>query len=142
MAAPLDHSGFVELMQRLARAWGDQDTEAGLSCFAEDAVYMEPPDIQLYVGRDQLRPYFGALEPGTTMEWHRLWFDADSQSGAGEYTFAFEGAAGADHGVAVVELRDGMIARWREYQRKGPPAFEAFTAVEGKRWEWTIENYP
>jgi ketosteroid isomerase-like protein len=142
MSGPLNQHGFSELMERLARGWSEQDREAALSCFTEDAVYMEPPNLQFYVGHDQLRPYFDALEPGTTMQWHRLWFEGESQSGAGEYTFAFAGAPSADHGVAVVELRDGLIARWREYQRKGPPAFEAFAAVEGKAWEWTIENYP
>ena len=44
--------------------------------------------------------------------------------------------------MAVVELRDGRIAFWREYQRKGPLPHEAFLAPEGKDWQWTIRNYP
>ena len=133
---------FEELMQRLARAWSEQDTDLGLSCFTEDAVYMEPPDIQLYIGHTQLRPYFAALTPGTFMRFHNLGFDEERQVGMGEYSFGEEADTRVDHGVAVVELKDGRIAFWREYQRKGPPLFGDFLAVEGKKWQWTIDNYP
>jgi ketosteroid isomerase-like protein len=133
---------FRELMERLARAWSTQDTELGLSCFTEDAVYMEPPDVQLYLGHEQLRPYFAALTPGTFMRFHTLAFDEGAQRGAGEYSFGSAGSDTADHGVAVVELRDGRIGTWREYQRKGPASFETFTGVEGKTWAWHIGNYP
>lgn len=60
----LDTRAFVALMQRLARAWSEQDTGAALACFTADAVYMEPPDIQLYEGHDQLGPYFGRSGQG------------------------------------------------------------------------------
>lgn len=133
---------FRELMERLARAWSTQDTELGLTCFTEDAVYMEPSDIQLYLGHEQLRPYFAALTPGTFMRFHTIAFDEDAQRGTGEYTFGSEGEETADHGVAVVEIADGRIGVWREYQRKGPASFDNFTAVEGKGWEWHIGNYP
>jgi uncharacterized protein YciI len=133
---------FRELMQRVERGWSTQDTELALSAFTPDAVYMEPPNLQLYRGQAELRPYFGALTPGTFMRFHRLLFDEPSQTGAGEYSFGTEGQRVADHGVAVVELREGRIAFWREYQRKGPFPFEAFLALDGKGWQWTIRNYP
>ena len=41
---------FVLLMQDIANGWSNDDTELALSSFAEDAVYMEPPNIQLYQG--------------------------------------------------------------------------------------------
>ena len=133
---------FRELMERLARGWSEQDTELALSCFAEDAVYMEPPDVQLYVGHEQLRPYFAALEPGTYMRFQVLLFDESTQIGSGEYAFGNEGSDIADHGVAVVEIEGGRIRHWREYQRKGPAAFDEFLAVDGKSWQWHIGNYP
>jgi hypothetical protein len=133
---------FAALMERLARAWSTQDTELGLTCFTEDALYTEPPDIQLYVGHDQLRPYFDALEPGTFMQFHAIAFDERARRGFGEYSFGHDRSDTADHGVAVVDVVDGRIAVWREYQRKGPSAFTEFVAVEGKRWEWHIGNYP
>jgi uncharacterized protein YciI len=76
------------------------------------------------------------------MRFHRVFFDEASQTGGGEYSFGTEGQKTADHGVAVVEVRDGRIAYWREYQRKGPMPFETFLATEGKDWQWTIRNYP
>jgi hypothetical protein len=142
MAPEVTVESFRELMERLARAWSTQDTELGLSCFTEDAVYTEPPDIQIYVGHDQLRPYFAALTPGTFMRFHAIAFDGSAQCGFGEYSFGHERSPTADHGVAVVEVRDDRIATWREYQRKGSSDFAEFLATEGKTWQWHIGNYP
>jgi hypothetical protein len=139
-AAALTREQFETLMARIAEGWSRQDVELALSAFAPDAVYMEPPDIQLYVGHTQLRPYFAAVEPGTRMVWHSLWFDPERQAGAGEFTFGSPGDA--THGVALVELRNGRIALWHEYQRAGPVERKDFLARGGKRWKWTIENYP
>ena len=140
--ARLTTAQFRELMQKVERGWSTQDTDLALSAFTADAVYMEPPNVQLFRGHAELRPYFGALTPGTFMRFHRLFFDEASQTGGGEYSFGTEGQKTADHGVAVVEVRDGRIAFWREYQRKGPQPFETFLATEGKDWQWTIRNYP
>jgi ketosteroid isomerase-like protein len=133
---------FRVRMEQLAAAWSHQDTEAALSCFTPDAVYTEPPDIQFYTGHEQLRPYFAALTPGTFMQFHQLWFDEATQRGAGEYSFGVTGKPTADHGIVVVALRDGLIARWREYQRKGPAAFEEFIGITNKTWQWHSGNYP
>jgi len=133
---------FRELLERLAHAWSTQDTELGLGCFTEDASYTEPPDIQLYVGQEQLRPYFAALSVGTFMRFHTIAFDERSQRGFGEYSFGNERSETADHGVAVVDVVDGRIAAWREYQRKGVSDFAGFVATEGKTFEWHIGNYP
>lgn len=134
--------GFRALLQRLETAWTTQDTELALSCFAENASYTEPPDIQLYTGHEQLRPYFAALTHGTFMHFHTVAFDEQSQRGFGEYSFGHERSETADHGVAVVEVVDDRIGVWREYQRKGPSAFGDFVALDGKSWEWHIGNYP
>src|SRR3972149_2783323 len=129
---------FYALMEQLARAWSQQDTDSALACFSQDAVYLEPPDIQFYQGHEQLRPYFAALKPGAFMHFHNLWFDETKQVGAGEYSFGMTGKATADHGIAVVALRSGKIAVWREYQRKGPSGFQDFIGTEGKTWQWHI----
>lgn len=120
---------FRNLLQELARAWNEQNTEAGLACFTEDADYREPPDLQSVQGHAELRPYFDALEPGTYMRFHHIWFDEASQTGVGEYTFGHTGQPGALHGVCVVTLRAGRIAVWREYQRRGPADFGVFIGV-------------
>ena len=138
----LNAQGFFALMEQLAEAWSRQDTESALACFSPEATYIEPPDIQFFRGHAQLRPYFGALKPGIFMRFHNLWFDETRQMGAGEYSFGSAGKATANHGVVVVELRDGRIAFWREYQRTGPSAFQDFIRTEGKTWQWHIGNYP
>jgi ketosteroid isomerase-like protein len=142
MPEKIAQNQFVQLMTQLAEAWSTQNTESALDCFCEDAVYMEPPDIQLYMGREQLRPYFAALQPGTYMTFHNLCFNETTQVGMGEYTFGMAGNKTADVGVIVVELEDGKIQHWREYQRKGPADFSQFIAHEGKEFEWHIGNYP
>jgi ketosteroid isomerase-like protein len=133
---------FKGLMEKLAHAWSQQDTETALDCFTRDAVYIEPPDIQFYTGHEQLRPYFAALKPGAFMHFHNLWFDETNQTGAGEFSFGETGQSSADHGIIVVELHDGRIFFWREYQRKGPSAFQDFIATKDKNWQWHIGNYP
>lgn len=137
----LSTAEFKELMDNIARGWSDQDTDLALSSFDEDVIYMEPPDIQYYRGHEQLRPYFDALEPRHKMVFHNLWFDENSQTGAGEYTFSY-GKDTADTGIVVVELKNGKIVFWREYQRKGPVDFKKFLSTDLKKWQWHIGNYP
>jgi ketosteroid isomerase-like protein len=134
---------FERLVSDVAEGWATGDVDRALSAFASDAVYMEPPEEQLFRGHGELRPYFAAVPSGTLMRLHRIWFDEGRQAGAIEYTFAAGPAdSTADHGVAVLELRDGRIAHWREYQAKGPADRERFLAVDGKRWRWHGGNYP
>lgn len=133
---------FRELLDILASSWESQDAATAVQLFTQDALYMEPPDVQLFEGHDQLASYFGALEPGTRMRWHNVWFDPRSQVGVGEFTFGRSGAEESTHGVAVVTLRDGRIASWHEYLQRGPSDRETFLAPEGKQWTWHIGNYP
>lgn len=131
---------FVALMNRVAEGWRTNNTDLALSAFTEDAVYMEPPDLHLFRGHTELRRFFDAVNPGSSMVWHRLWFDEESRIGAGEYTFHNRGRTTAAHGVAVVEIRDGKIAVWREYQRRGVIDFQEFLKIDGKQWKWTVDT--
>lgn len=142
MPDKINHQQFAELMQRLAQAWGAQDTEAAVACFTPDAIYMQPPDVQFYTGHAQLQAYFGALKPGTYLRYANLWFDENQQVGCVEFSFGVEGKSTADHGTIVVELQDGLIAHWREYVQKGSANFAEFKASDGKAWQWHIGNYP
>jgi SnoaL-like domain len=128
----LDAAGFAALAERLANAWIDLDTEAAVACFTADAVYIEPPDIQLFRGREQLRAYFGALREGTTMALRHVWFAEDSQCGALDFSFGQTAAPTAVHGVArrggvwrrdrvlarVPASRAGLVPRVRRAQRR------------------------
>lgn len=126
---------FERLMATLAGAWSQQDTELALGCFTEDAIYMQPPDQQLYRGRGELETLFRLLRPGTFMAFHNLAFNVAAQVGFGEFSFGRAGAAKADHGVVVVTLRGGRIASWREYFEEGPPVFFRVRGGRGQAME-------
>ena len=132
---------FETIMNKVAEGWSTQNTNMALGSFDEDAIYMEPPNIQYYRGHQQLRPYFGELTPEHKMVFHHLWFDEGTQTGAGEFTFSY-GKDIADTGMVMVQLENGKIKFWREYQKKGPANFEDYIAIQPKVWEWHIGNYP
>ena len=118
----MEHDGFVTLMETIAEAWNAGDTERGLACFTEDAVYMEPPDRQRYEGRAELYGFFGGEDPPPmSMRWHHLVVEGDI--GVGEYTYRGDRQY---HGLVIVQLRDGVISRWREYEVESPLSWEEF----------------
>ncbi len=139
----LNATGFHQLLGEVAQGWQQGDVPRALAAFDCGAVYLQPPDQQLYVGHAQLRPYFAAVAQGTRMQWHTVAFDSATQRGLAEFTFDAPGpGARASHGVAVITLRGGRIAQWREYVTTGPAEFDAFIDTAGKAWQWTIRNYP
>jgi SnoaL-like domain len=125
----LDAQGFRTLMERVAAGWREGNAAKAVECFTEDALYEEPPRKQFHSGRADLLEFFGG-EKGTDkpmhMTWHHLVFDPVTQVGAGEYTFRLNRQY---HGVVLVKLRDGRIARWREYQTESSLSFEEFSAA-------------
>lgn len=126
----LDDQSFAELLTAVAAAWNANDASAAAALFTEDAIYTEPPDRQVYVGRAELFRFFGGesgREAGMHMRWHHLSFNADTQTGAGEFTFSWAG--GQVHGMTSVQVRDGRIARWREYFYESPLRWEDFQGV-------------
>jgi uncharacterized protein (TIGR02246 family) len=131
---------FRALLQQLADSWAALDGDRAAELFAEDAVYMQPPEEQLFVGRDQLRAYFGPLDAGTYLRLDNVWFDDTTQRGACEFTFGVKGQEPADHGVAIVDVAGGRIRAWREYLVKGPADQGRFLAIDGKDWRWHIGN--
>lgn len=113
--AGLDQRQFAQLLERLATSWNDGNSRDAAEGFAHDAIYVEPPQKQIYVGRDALFEFFGAEagRPGAmSMQWHRKLFDADTQRGVGEFTFRYGTQV---HGVALIDLQEGYISQWREY---------------------------
>lgn len=116
-ATRLDNDGFKQLLSKVAEGWNTGDAKAAADCFSNDAVYIEPPDQQLYEGRDELYEFFGGDEGRADpmqMTWHHLVFDEAKQIGTGEYTFAYKGRL--SHGIVIVQISSGKIRRWREYQ--------------------------
>jgi ketosteroid isomerase-like protein len=118
---------FIAVMNSLAQAWNDGNADRAVACFTEDAVYTEPPDKQIYRGRDALYRFFGgaAGRPGKmTMQWHHLAYNPDTNVGFGEFTFTYGSTV---HGIAVVRVRAGRIANWREYWYESPLTWDQFS---------------
>ncbi|HSK87565.1 MAG TPA: nuclear transport factor 2 family protein [Anaerolineales bacterium] len=115
-------------MQTVADGWNEGDARKAADCFSEDAIYLEPPDKQLYHGRAELYEFFGG-EGGTDtpmkMTWHHLAFNEEEQIGFGEYTFQLHGRY---HGIVVVNVEAGLIRHWREYQYRSELDWEEFTS--------------
>jgi ketosteroid isomerase-like protein len=113
----LSASEFDQLLFQVADGWNRGDAQSAADCFADDAVYIEPPDKQLYRGKAELYEFFGGDEgrdAPMSMTWHNRIFDEERQVGTGEYTFGYRGRL--THGIVIVKVRNGKIWRWREYQ--------------------------
>jgi len=54
MTDRLSSAEFTILMQTIAAGWNEGNARKAADCFAEDVVYMEPPDAQVYHGRADL----------------------------------------------------------------------------------------
>lgn len=123
----MTRSDFYHLMQTIAEGWNEGNARKAANCFHEDAIYVEPPEKQLYHGRSELYEFFGG-DKGTDipmkMTWHHLAFDEEEQVGFGEYTFQMHGRY---HGIVVVKVAEGSIEHWREYQYRSELDWEEFT---------------
>ena len=121
-------SQFERLMQTIAESWREGNARRAADCFSESAIYVEPPEKQLYHGRAELYEFFGG-DAGTDlpmqMTWHHLAFNEEQQVGFGEYTFQMHGRY---HGIVVVKLESGLIKHWREYQYRSELSWEEFTS--------------
>lgn len=81
---------FFALMKTVSDGWNEGNARKAADCFAENAVYMEPPDRQVYRGRKAIYEFFGGPnrpEPPLQMKWHHLAFNSNEHVGYGEYTF-------------------------------------------------------
>lgn len=117
---------FQTLMQTVADGWSEGNAGKAADCFSEDAIYTEPPDKQLYKGREALFKFFGGNEGRKSqmkMTWHHLMFDEQKQIGAGEFTFEYVGKV---HGMVIVKITNGKISNWREYWYESNLDWESF----------------
>lgn len=112
----LSSEQFKDLMNKVAEGWNEGDAAKAAGCYTEDAIYTEPPDKQVYIGKIALFEFFGGdmgTDPPMKMTWHHLAFDEEKQVGFGEYTFQMNSKY---HGIVIVKIRAGQISNWREYQ--------------------------
>ncbi len=119
---------FKQLMQTVADGWNEGNARRAADCFSEGAIYVEPPEKQLYHGRAELYEFFGgenSADLPMKMTWHHLAFDEEAQIGFGEYTFKMHNRY---HGIVIVKIEAGLIQHWREYQYRSEADWEAFTS--------------
>lgn len=87
-------------------------------------MYSSPPDPMIRKGRQALFEFFGGekgrLKP-VSMLWHHLIFDNATQIGAGEFTFTYQIRT---HGMVILQIKNGKIANWREYEVESPMNWE------------------
>lgn len=125
----MDAVGFTKLMNTIAAGWNEGNARKSADCFSEDTIYIEPPDKQVYHGRDALYEFFGG-EKGTKipmhMVWHHLAFNEEEQVGFGEYTFRMHGNY---HGIVTAKVENDFIKFWREYQYKTDLSWEEFAKL-------------
>jgi len=116
---------FSAALEALARAWQERDYERAASFFAPDVQYMDPLRYH-HLSRSEVLRFFQDDEgyPQRTA-WRTVVFDEARQLGAVEYTY--EGTY-RYHGVTLIDVREGLIARWREYQHLSELDWEALWA--------------
>lgn len=123
-AGGISSTQFQALIGRVATGWSTGDARLAADCFAENAVYEEPPAKQIYRGRPALYAFFGGEEKlPMQMRLHHIAFDESSQTGFAEYTFKLTNQY---HGIVVVRVRDGLITHWREYQYQSDLPYDEF----------------
>jgi hypothetical protein len=87
-AQKIDTAQFEILVTSLADGWNQGNARKAADCFTENAIYSEPPDKQLYRGREALFKFFGGNEGrkgAMKMAWHHLIFNERTQIGAGDH---------------------------------------------------------
>jgi hypothetical protein len=117
---------FEMLMQTVAEGWNEGNARKAADCFAEDAVYLDPPDKQIYRSREELFQFFGGTKgrkQPMRMTWHHLAFNEATGIGSGEFTFEY---GSRSHGVVMVRIKNGKIQNWREYYYETPLTWHEF----------------
>lgn len=113
-------------MKIMAEGWNEGNARKAADCFSENAIYSQPPDKQLYRGREALFKFFGGdkgRKGAMKMIWHHVIFNERTQVGAGEFTFTYGSTV---HGVAIVKVKAGKISNWREYWEESPLGWRKF----------------
>jgi uncharacterized protein (TIGR02246 family) len=124
-------NGADALLARFATCLERGDTEGAAALFAQDAEYDEPPHAH-FAGREAIRAFiadFTARHRRVRYEVVRTLTAPDGQLTAAEWRFSYtrtaDGSALHFEGMSWVELRDGLIARWRGFSARVDPAREA-----------------
>lgn len=117
---------FTNLLEQLSQAWRDRRYSAAAACFAHDVGYADPLRYS-FQGREALESFFTADDGcSQIITLHLTLFDESQQLGLVEYTYR---GSHQYHGVALIQIRDRLISRWREYQHVSELDWETFVGA-------------
>ncbi len=105
------------LVKSLADAWAAKDIDLIMSHFTDDAVYHNIP-MEPAVGADAVRATiegFLAMAESITFETLHEVVDGDLVLNERVDTFVMDGNTVPIKVMGIFELRDGRIAKWRDY---------------------------
>jgi limonene-1,2-epoxide hydrolase len=112
------------LLRRFGECLAQGDAEGAAALFTPDATYDEPPG-HAFAGREALRAFiadFAAAHTGVSFSVVRTLEAPDGALVAAEWRWAYtrtaDGQRRAFEGMSFVELRDGLIARWRGFSAR------------------------
>ncbi|MGD9561070.1 MAG: nuclear transport factor 2 family protein [Pyrinomonadaceae bacterium] len=114
---------FDEMLAMLASGWAARDYDKVIACFSENVFYADPMNYA-FSDRESLLDFF-TNDDGReqTCAFHHSIFDEARQLGSAEYTY--EGTY-RYYGTVWVEIADGKISAWREYQHRSDKDREEF----------------
>lgn len=114
---------FEAMLYALAAGWSTRDYKAVADHFAEKCFYTDPLNYAFH-NRAEILEFFRADDGREQYcEFHAHVFDEDRQLGVAEYTY--EGTY-RYHGTVWIEIVDGKISSWREYQHRSNRAWSEF----------------
>ncbi|HQZ96474.1 MAG TPA: hypothetical protein PLP21_09155 [Pyrinomonadaceae bacterium] len=123
----MDHNGFAELLDQLARSWSSKSYEEVASRFTERLYYSDAINYSFF-DRESLLDFFrddGGHEQSCVFHDHV--FDVGRQIGVAEYTYSGHYIY---HGTVWIELEGDMISVWREYQHRADTSYESFWKLD------------
>jgi ketosteroid isomerase-like protein len=124
----LDHAGAADLLDRFARAREAFDGDAWTELFTDDVEYREDPFEPPLVGKNAVRAYLNEAaerqeQVAFTVERHWVVDPTILLAFHAGYVQRSDRARVQVAGFMTLEIRDGRIARLREwYHRRATPA--------------------
>ncbi len=123
----LDYAAAGDLLERYGRAWGTFDGDAWVDLFTDDVEYREDPFEPPLVGHNAVRAYLLKAaelqeEVSFTVERHWVVDPTILLAWHAGYIQRSDRARVRLAGFMTLEMRDGRIARLREwYHRRSSP---------------------
>jgi len=131
-AAATSEAAKIAMFRRMAQAWHDQDWDTCASLFAPDGV-LHSVMLEPVVGRDTIHARIsklGAANKKVTLNIHRIGVVGEVLFVERTDEIVIDGRHGACPAVAVVEFRDGLIAKWSDYYDRATLARAAGYSAE------------